>query len=224
MVAAAVRVSAWSATWRIRAASAVEVLASEEGTAVGAGPHAGGAWVDHGRHGAHGSPRCLSFGCRPSSAPSPGRPRQRRYLRPLRQPAPPPRRRRCEARPALRSNCIVERVIHGMHARRVLWSVADRSGFTHEAERRGARLVIADGRAVEVDFTRWSTGARCPTIGSRGSPSPEYQRLAASSPGSPHQRAVPICGVVRASSDGALSLRYPTMPPARSSPRSDIDG
>jgi len=61
-----------------------------------------------------------------------------------------------------------------MHARRVLWSVADRSGFTHEAERRGARLVIADGRVVEVDFTRWSTGARCPTIGSRGSPSPEY--------------------------------------------------
>lgn len=59
-------------------------------------------------------------------------------------------------------NRLVERVIHGTHARRVLWPVADRSGVTHEAERRGGRLVIADGRVVEVDFTSWSTGRPLP--------------------------------------------------------------
>ena len=53
-------------------------------------------------------------------------------------------------------NRLVERVLHGAHARRVLWPVADRSGVTHEAERRGARLVIANGSVVEVDFTRWA--------------------------------------------------------------------
>jgi len=59
-------------------------------------------------------------------------------------------------------NRLVERVLHGEHARRVLWPVADRSGATHEAERRGARLVIAGGQVVEVDFTRWSTGRPLP--------------------------------------------------------------
>ncbi len=54
-------------------------------------------------------------------------------------------------------NRLVERVLHGEQARRVLWPVADRSGVTHEAQRRGAGLVIADGQIVEVDFTRWST-------------------------------------------------------------------
>lgn len=59
-------------------------------------------------------------------------------------------------------NRLVERVLHGERARRVLWPVADRSGVTHEAERRGARLVIAGDQIVEVDFTLWSTGRPLP--------------------------------------------------------------
>lgn len=54
-------------------------------------------------------------------------------------------------------NRVVERVIFGPHARRVLMPFADRTGVAHEALRRGARLVCAGDRVVEADLGPWQT-------------------------------------------------------------------
>ncbi len=42
------------------------------------------------------------------------------------------------------------------------WPVPDRTGVTHEALRRQARIVVADGRIIEADFAAWSTGRPLP--------------------------------------------------------------
>lgn len=54
-------------------------------------------------------------------------------------------------------NQMVERTIHGEREARVSWPFADRTGATHEALRRGARLVRERGRVVEVDLGPWQT-------------------------------------------------------------------
>ncbi|MBK7826919.1 hypothetical protein [Nannocystis sp.] len=59
-------------------------------------------------------------------------------------------------------NRLVERTVHTPRTVHIHWPVPDRTGVTHEALRRQARIVVADGRIIEADFAAWSTGRPLP--------------------------------------------------------------
>ena len=63
-------------------------------------------------------------------------------------------------------NLLIERHIQGYgpkpQPRRVLWPNEDRTGETHEALRRQARLVFVDGEIIEVDFSPYQTQRPAP--------------------------------------------------------------
>jgi hypothetical protein len=59
-------------------------------------------------------------------------------------------------------NRLVERTVHAPRSVHIQWPVPDRTGLHHEALRRQARLVVADGRIIEADFAAWSTGRPLP--------------------------------------------------------------